>query len=505
VFRPGSHRYGDISKRYAWELIKIDNGSYGEALPKKVFIVSVSLEVIRSMSWMNRKSYINIYQIILDAICLMITYIISYLLTGFLFRPVSLGDYLWIPVLFAMVYIFTMFTCEMYHRSTFTYQDRTLRYILKACMLAALFCLVMMPFASQSNLGIDFLMIYFLSALIVICIQSLIIQELRLSNNSRWKKRAVLVGNRENIQEYLYFIKKTSFQVESVGYVTLDTGIAGQESEKSASDELVAILRRNVVDEVIFALPCGRFEEIKPLVQKCQERGLTVRIAMDFMETQDSDTLVHTVGTIPVFTFQNACLNDVQSVIKRMMDIFGALIGLVIMALASIFIIPMILIQTGGPILCRSPYISLNGRPFTLYRFRISDGINPPASFIGKLLRRTGMDHLPMFWNVLRGDMSLVGSLPVPAVNLDLLTNEQFKNFCIRPGLTGTWRFADNDRKDDEKYLTEMNLQYIKRWSFMRDVWLLFKTVVVVLTRKSHLTLLQRLEDNQSTDVGYNL
>lgn len=457
------------------------------------------------MSWMNRKSYINIYQIILDAICLMITYIISYILTGFLFRPVSLGDYLWIPVLFAMVYIFTMFTCEMYHRSTFTYQDRTLRYILKACMLAAVFCLVMMPFASKSNLGIDILMIYFLSAIIVICIQNLIIQELRLSNNSRWKKRAVLVGNRENIQEYLYFIKKTSFQVESVGYVTLDTVKKSQEGIKSASDELVAILRRNVVDEVIFALPCGWFEEVKPLVQKCQERGLTVRIAMDFMETQDSRSLVHTVGTIPVFTLQNACLNDVQSVVKRLMDIIGALIGLTLMVLASIFVIPMILIQIKGPILCRSPYISLNGRPFTLYRFRISDGGNPPTSLIGKLLRRTGMDHLPMFWNVLRGDMSLVGSLPIPALNLDMLTNDQFKNFCIRPGLTGTWRFAENDRTDDEAYLTEMNVQYIQNWSFMRDIWLILKTVVVVLTRKSHLTLLQRFEADQSSDMGFNL
>lgn len=101
------------------------------------------------MSWNNRKTYINIPQIFLDAICLFASYGFALLLMERMFRPVEASEYLWVPVLFGMVYLFTMFTLEMYHRSTFTYQDRTLRYVLKACIFSSVFCLVMMPFASD--------------------------------------------------------------------------------------------------------------------------------------------------------------------------------------------------------------------------------------------------------------------------------------------------------------------------------------------------------------------
>lgn len=458
------------------------------------------------MSWNNRKTHINISQIFLDALCLFATHGLAVLLTGQLFRPVSMTEYLWVPILFVMVYLFMMFTFEMYHRTTFTYQDRTLRYVLKACLLAAMFCLVMMPFASQSNAGYDFLMIFLLAALVILCIQYLVVQELRLSSHSRWRKRAVLVGNSENIQEYLYYIRKTSFQVDAVGYVKLDqTPGKGEKNGSDPENELVSILRKNVVDEVIFAMPGKQFEEVSPLISKCRERGLTVRIAMDFMNSYNSRNTVHWVGTIPVFTIQQAGLSDFQSFAKRAMDIIGALIGLVIFAVSSVVIIPMIRLQIGGPVFVHRPYISINGRPFTLYWFRTSLHKDAAVPLIGRFLNKTGLDHLPMFWNVLKGDMSLVGSIPVPAVDLDLLTNDQFRSFCIRPGLTGTWRFVDCSRKNDEEYLTNLTMDYVNKWSLSRDLWLLFKTIIVVLARKSNVRLLERLDQNQGAEYGYYL
>ena len=442
----------------------------------------------------------------LDALCLAAAYGIAVLLTEQLFRPVSLTEYLWMPVLFGMIYLFMMFTFEMYHRSTFTYQDRTLRYVLKSCLLASLLCLVMMPFAAKSNTGYDFLMIFLLSALVVLCVQYLIVQEVRLSSHSRWRKRAVLVGNSENIQEYLYYIKKTSFQVDAIGYVTLDRpGVPGENGADDPESELVAILRRNVVDEVIFALSGRQLEAVRPLIARCRERGLTVRIAMDFMTSNSSRKTVHWVGTIPVFTIQQAGLNDFQSFAKRAMDIVGAIIGLVIFAVTSVIIIPLIRLQIGGPVFVHRPYISINGRPFILYWYRTSAFKDTPVPPIGRFLERTGLDHLPMFWNVLKGDMSLVGSVPVPAVNLDQLTNEQFRNFCIRPGLTGTWRFVENGRKNDEGYLTELNLEYVNNWSFLWDLWLIFKTAIIVIAGKSGLCLLERLDKNQDAELGYHL
>lgn len=456
------------------------------------------------MSWMNNKTHINIVQILVDIICLAVTYIVSILLTGAIFQYVSFSEYLWIPVLFGMVYIFTMFTCEMYHRSTFTYQDRTLKYVMKACIFATVFCFVMIPFTSKNIIAFNILLIYILTAIIIISMQYLIVQELRQALSGNWKKRAVLIGLKENMQEYLYFIKKTSFQVDVVGCITLDAFDNLNEMNLGSIDNLEKILNDNIIDEIIFTIPCSLMEEIRTYVLLCKDRGLTVRLAVDFFEDQDQNSSVHSVGTIPVFTYQNASLNDVQTLVKRTMDIIGATIGLLITAIMSIFIIPLILIQTGSPVFRRRKYLSINGRQFLLYCFNTISENSKRDCFISRLIRKTGMSNLPMFWNVLKGDMSLVGSLPTPAINCNVLGNNQLKNINLKPGLTGTWRFADRNRLNDEDYMAELNNRYLHKWSFIRDLWLILKTIAIILTTKTtgiRTSLFACLEENNNYSV----
>ena len=206
------------------------------------------------MGWMKNRSFVNILQIFVDSICLFITYIITILLTDIIFYSVDFQQYLWIPVMFGMVYLFTMYTSEMYHRSTFTYQDRTLRYVIKSCLLAAVFCLVMIPFI-KDTFTVNILLLYILVAIIVISMQYIILQELRRASGSKWNKRAVLIGNSENIQEYLYFIKKTSFQVEIVECIYFDEGTNFKDKNQDKIDYLKAILNEYVVDEVILRYP----------------------------------------------------------------------------------------------------------------------------------------------------------------------------------------------------------------------------------------------------------
>ena len=459
------------------------------------------------MGWMKNRSFVNILQIFVDSICLFITYIITILLTDIIFYSVDFQQYLWIPVMFGMVYLFTMYTSEMYHRSTFTYQDRTLRYVIKSCLLAAVFCLVMIPFTSKDTFTVNILLLYILVAIIVISMQYIILQELRRASGSKWNKRAVLIGNSENIQEYLYFIKKTSFQVEIVECIYFDEGTNFKDKNQDKIDYLKAILNEYVVDEVIFAVPCSIMEEIRPYVLHCKDRGLLVRLAVYFFEDQEQKNTVHSVGTIPVFTYYNAALNDLQSITKRGIDIIGALIGIGITLLASFFIIPFALIQTGRPVFRRRKYISVNGRTFTLYSFRTVMDNGSSDYFISRFLRRTSMDNLPMFWNVLKGDMTLVGSLPVPANNLDEFTNRHIKNTTLKPGLTGNWRFKENRKLKDGNYLAELNNDYINNWSLLRDCWIILKTITFILTTKSTTIgtcLFTCLEDNPPYNVKFN-
>lgn len=456
------------------------------------------------MSWKKNRSFINIMQIVIDTICLFVTYLIAILLTRIIFHYVTLQQYLWIPVLFGMVYIFTMLTSEMYHRSTFTYQDRTLRYVLKSCFLAAVFCLVMIPFTTKDIFTVNILIVFILVAIIALFMQYLMVQELRQVFSSKWKKRAILVGNSENIQEYLYYINKTSFQIDIVQSIYFDEGINSKDKNKKKMNELNDVLKANVVDEIIFAVPCSLMEEIRPHVLFCKEKGLTVRLAVDFFEDPERKNSVHTVGTIPVFTYYNAALNDLQCITKRGMDIIGSLIGMLITIIASVFIIPFALIQTGRPIFRQRKYLSVNGRTYTLYLFRIVIENDKSGYFISRFLRRTSMDNLPMFWNVLKGDMTLVGSLPVPATNSEALNDHHFKNTTLKPGLTGDWRFRDKIKLRDGDYLAELNDNYINKWSFSRDCWIILKTIAVIMTRKSTAlgtSLFTCLEDNQAYGV----
>ena len=114
------------------------------------------------------------------------------------------------------------------------------------------------------------------------------------------------------------------------------------------------------------------------------------------------------------------------------------------------------------------------------------------------------MDNLPMFWNVLKGEMTLVGSMPVPASNSEALSSYHFKNTTLKPGLTGNWRFKDMRKLDDGDYLAELNDNYINKWSFSRDCWIILKTIAVIMTRKSTAlgtSLFTCLEDNQAYGV----
>jgi len=472
-------------------------------MPKCSIIAQFRLEV-SEVNWKKNRSFINIVQIFIDSICLCITYMITVFMTKVIFHAETFEQNLWIPILFGMVYVFTMYTCEMYNRSTFTYQDRILKYVSKSCLFAALFCLVMIPFTSKDVLAVKFIIIYILVAIIVLFVKYLTVHEFRQLLAGKWKKRVILVGLSENIQQYLYYMNKTSFRIYIVNciYFTKDGGI--RDKNRNKLDELNAALKTNVVDEVIFAIPYRLLEEIRPQVFLCKDKGLTVRLAVDFFEDLQLRNSVHTVGTIPVFTYYNATLNDLQSIAKRVMDIIGAMIGLLLTFIASLFIIPVILITSGRPVIRKREHVSSNGRIFNIYSFRTKNENDHSECFISRLLRRTSMDNLPMFWNVLKGDMSLVGSLPIAASNLEDLKNHRFKNISIKPGLTGDWRFGDRRKLDDGEYLADLNENYINKWSLARDCWIILKTIGLILTRKPaslQVSLFSCLEDNRDYSV----
>jgi len=183
------------------------------------------------------------------------------------------------------------------------------------------------------------------------------------------------------------------------------------------------------------------------------------------------------MGTLPMLTFNSVSINQFQLMIKRLMDIVGALIGLAFTAVASIFIVPAIKLTSPGPVLFKQDRVGMNGRIFKIYKFRtmyvdaeerkaelmaqneIKGGLmfkiksDPRVTPVGRILRKTSLDELPQFFNVLKGDMSLVGTRPPTVDEVKKYKTYHRRRISFKPGLTGMWQVSGRSNITDLKKL----------------------------------------------------
>jgi len=193
------------------------------------------------------------------------------------------------------------------------------------------------------------------------------------------------------------------------------------------------------------------------------------------------------------------------SVLKRLIDIFGSLIGLGVVAIVFLPIAIAIRLDSAGPIFYSQERHGLLGKPFRMYKFRsMIDGADelksqveneasglifknskdPRVTRIGHFLRRTSLDELPQFWNVLRGDMSLVGTRPPTSDEVANYADHHWQRLNVKPGLTGEWQVNGRSTVKDFEDIVQMDLRYQAIWSPLYDVVLIFKTVYVILVRR---------------------
>ena len=190
---------------------------------------------------------------------------------------------------------------------------------------------------------------------------------------------------------------------------------------------------------------------------------------------------------------------------KRILDIVGAIVGLILTAIFAIPIFVAMKIMDPGPLLFSQIRCGLNGKTFRIWKFRSmvkdaakyqqfvkneANGLifknenDPRITKLGKFLRKTSLDEFPQFWNVLKGDMSLVGTRP-PTVNEVLKYKPHHKKrLNVKPGITGEWQVNGRSTVLDFEEIVKMDLEYQNKWSLLYDITLIIKTVVVVLSRK---------------------
>ena len=268
---------------------------------------------------------------------------------------------------------------------------------------------------------------------------------------------------------------------------------------------LSAYLRRNVVDEVAIYLPLRSFyEHTSQIVALCELHGIILRFGSDIFNLKLARSQADELDGDQHFTVYSGALNGWPTVIKRILDVTFSLALLILLTPLLAVIALLIRITCGGPVLFRQERVGLNKRRFLIYKFRTmvpnADSLlpqlrmlneasgpvfkiknDPRMTPIGRFLRRASIDELPQLFNVLKGDMSLVGPRPLPVRDYEGFNEDwQRRRFSIRPGITCLWQVNGRSTISFEKWML-LDLQYMDEWSLWLDLKILARTVPAVL------------------------
>lgn len=268
-------------------------------------------------------------------------------------------------------------------------------------------------------------------------------------------------------------------------------------------EDLERVLHTRIVDEVAICLPFSMWTHIDGIARLCEEEGKIVRIPMDVLDRTITTGRVEDLDGTPVFSLVSGPDRAPALAAKRILDIIGAMVGLVLLSPILVGIAIAILLDTGRPVLFRQQRIGLHGRPFTVVKFRSMtvdaearrgeladrnalsgpvfkvDG-DPRVTRVGRFLRRTSLDELPQLWNVLLGQMSLVGPRPPLPSEVEGYDLWHRRRLSMKPGMTGLWQVRGRRDPEFDRWV-EADLEYIDRWSLWLDVKILLRTIPAAL------------------------
>jgi exopolysaccharide biosynthesis polyprenyl glycosylphosphotransferase len=281
--------------------------------------------------------------------------------------------------------------------------------------------------------------------------------------------------------------------------------VAAIVSQRDCAVELPKLLDKRVVDEVIFDIDSSKLPQLEEVFLLCDEEGVRTRVAVDFFPHVNSEVTLDRVGDAPLLTFSAAPMDDLRLYLKRVFDFSAAVLALVVLAPVLLIIALLIKLTSPGPVVYRQLRCGLNGRKFMFYKFRsmVEDAErmkanlehlsqrdiafklarDPRVTPVGRWLRKFSLDELPQLYNVLRGDMSIVGPRPPLPEEVERYERWQRRRLRMRPGLTCLWAVSGRDHIDFNSWM-RLDISYIENWSLKLDWSIILRTIPHVLAGK---------------------
>lgn len=356
-----------------------------------------------------------------------------------------------------------------------------------------------------------FAIAYFLIALILFLISRAALhiyldhRSLTVSNS----RQILLVGTLERLKPVLDALRKQrTWGHQVIGCLKVD----GRDKRQISAvrvlgylEDFDSVLRAHQIDEVIFSLPRDFPVDLEVYLRKCEEVGVGFRIVPGLHEISSRGIRVEDLQGIPTLATYSGTASASGLLYKRILDLVAGLVGFVFFLLIYPVVGLAIKLDSPGPVLFKQIRVGRNNRQFYLYKFRsmVTDaesgkadlltqsemegpifkmGGDPRVTRVGRVLRRTSLDEVPQFMNVLKGEMSVVGTRPPTPDEVEQYEDWHRRRISMKPGITGLWQVSGRNKITDFNEIVRLDLEYIDQWLFRHDLVILLKTIWVVLT-----------------------
>ncbi len=452
----------------------------------------------------NNQRFKSLKYLLLDILTIFLAFILAYIIRHqFTFLYLDIYTRLAINMLIAQIVLailidpYRQIVQRPYNKEFF----ETIKYVIYLTFLVLIYM-----FISQSSFAFSrvFLALFFIISIILLFIQRSLVKHL---NRKRLyskidSQHLVIIGDKKDIEKAIKKVNDNIYlNYAIIGIICFDCNdnkIQGIENIKDFHEFVL----NNVINEVL--LFYSNDDKYSSILKKCKDMNLTIHNVIYENDTYGTNSYVQDLFDYTVLTNTNHIVNNYDLFIKRLFDILGSILGLLITLILMIIIGPIIYLSDKGPIFYSQIRVGKNGKKFKMYKFRsmyqnadeiktqlmkdnIMDGPmfkmdNDPRIIkgIGNFIRKTSLDEFPQFLNVLMGDMSLVGTRPPTVDEYEKYDFHHMSRLSIKPGITGLWQVSGRNDISNFEEIVSLDNEYINNWSLKLDLKILFETVLVV-------------------------
>ncbi len=428
-----------------------------------------------------------------------------------LLNPVLLPfhEYFWIAMFATACWSGAAYSLGLYRISIRRSGWEKVRIALESSILIWFF-LGFLSFALKLDLSRPLIALFVLyqAASISIARGVIALRRRRLALSSKNCRNVLIIGTMAKARKMGGLISRYSdWGFRILGYVDVNGSSPDEDNSILGKiADLPQIIENNIVDEIIFVGDRPNLDLLDGILELCKEQGIRTRVAADFFPAKVSNLSMEFLENVPVITFSSAPDHGFALLIKRFLDI--VISGILLVLLIPFFIIIGLAVRltSKGPAIYRQTRCGLYGRKFMLYKIRsMREGAedvlweikhlnemdgpvfkmrnDPRVTPLGRVLRKTSIDELPQLWNVLKGDMSLVGPrAPLPD-EVKEYTRWQRRRLSVKPGITCLWQVSGRNEIDFHEWM-KLDLHYIDNWSLFLDFKILLRTFPVVIFGK---------------------